>query len=215
MMEAVRILKTLGLQLPAVPIRIALWTGEEEGLLGSRAYVKQHFGYLGDGTTPAFGGGGGRNANAAPPKLTKLPEYDKLSAYFNIDNGTGKIRGIYEQGNDNVRPIFSQWFNAFRNPAWYDKDKYDKDKLDMSANTISISNTGGTDHQSFDGIGLPGFQFIQDEIEYNQRTHHSNMDVFDRIQADDMKQMAIILATFVYQTAMMDGKMPKKDNAPQ
>ena len=218
MMEAVRILQTLGLK-PRRTIRIALWTGEEQGLLGSRAYVKQHFGYLGDGSTPAFGGGGGggggNNANATPPKLTRLPEYDKLSAYFNIDNGTGKIRGIYEQGNDNVRPTFRQWFNAFRSPSWYDSAKYDKDKLDMSASTISISNTGGTDHQSFDAIGLPGFQFIQDEIEYNQRTHHSNMDVFDRIQADDMKQMAIILATFVYQTAMMDDKIPKKNNAPQ
>ena len=213
MMEAVRILRTLNLQ-PRRTIRIALWTGEEEGLLGSRAYVKQHFGYLGDGTTPVFGGGGGgrgNNADATPAKLTKLPEYDKLSAYFNIDNGTGKIRGIYEQGNDNVRPIFREWFAPFRTANWYDANG----KLDMSANTISIANTGGTDHQSFDAIGLPGFQFIQDEIEYNQRTHHSNMDVFDRIQADDMKQMAIILATFVYQTAMMDDKMPKKTNAPQ
>lgn len=217
MMEAVRILQTLGLK-PRRTIRIALWTGEEQGLLGSRAYVKQHFGYLGDGTTPAFGGGGGgggNNANAAPPKLTKLPEYDKLSAYFNIDNGTGKIRGIYEQGNDNVRSIFRTWLGAFRDPKWYDAAKFEKDKIDMSASTISIANTGGTDHQSFDAIGLPGFQFIQDEIEYNQRTHHSNMDVFDRIQGDDMKQMAIILAAFVYQTAMMDDKMPKKNNAPR
>lgn len=216
MMEAMRILQTLGLK-PRRTIRIALWTGEEQGLLGSRAYVKQHFGYLGDGSTPAFGGGGGGggNANAAPPKLTKLAEYDKFSSYFNIDNGTGKIRGIYEQGNDNVRPIFRQWLSSFRNPAWYDAAKFDKDKIDMSANTISIANTGGTDHQSFDAIGLPGFQFIQDEIEYNQRTHHSNMDVFDRIQADDMKQMSIILAAFVYQAAMMDEKMPKKNNAPQ
>src|SRR5580765_2314005 len=211
MMEAVRILQALGLK-PRRTIRIALWTGEEQGLLGSRQYVAKHFGYFGDTPTPVFaaggggGGFGGGNANAAPPKLTKLPEYDKLSAYYNIDNGTGKIRGIYEQGNDNVRYIFKDWFGAFKDPKWYDKDK----PLDMSAYTISVSNTGGTDHQSFDAIGLPGFQFIQDEIEYNQRTHHSNMDVFDRIQADDMKQMAIILATFAYQTAMMDDKMPKK-----
>ncbi len=213
MMEAVRILKAIGVQ-PRRTIRIALWTGEEQGLIGSRQYVAKHFGYFGDAPPPVFGfgpgggggGGGANNANAAPRKLTKLPEYDKLSAYFNIDNGTGKIRGIYEQGNDNVRPIFRQWFQAFRDPKWYDPNG----KLDMSANTISIANTGGTDHQSFDAIGLPGFQFIQDAIEYDTRTHHSNMDVFDRIQADDMKQMAIILATFVYQTAMMDEKMPKK-----
>src|SRR4029079_3334516 len=115
----------------------ALWTGEEQGLLGSRAYVKQDFGYMGDGTTPAFGGGGGGGGpHASNQKLTTLPEYDKLSAYFNIDNGTGKIRGIYEQGNDNVRPIFRQWFQAFRQPNWYDAAKYEKDKLDMSAQTI-------------------------------------------------------------------------------
>lgn len=221
MMEAVRILKAVGAT-PRRTIRIALWTGEEQGLLGSRAYVKQHFGYRGDGTTPQFGGGGqGGGQNQQPQPITKMPEYDKFSAYFNIDNGTGKIRGIYEQGNDNVRPIFRQWFSTFRSPNWFDAMKpVDKDKpadpskmMDMSAKTISIGNTGGTDHQSFDAIDLPGFQFIQDEIEYNQRTHHSNMDVFDRIQGDDMKQMAIILAAFVYQTAMMDDKMPKKRQA--
>ena len=215
MMEAVRILKAIGAQ-PRRTIRIALWTGEEQGLLGSSEYVKSHFGWMGATRPPVFriggfGGGGGGGQNQQPQQLTKGAEYDKLSAYFNIDNGTGKIRGIYEQGNDNVRPIFRQWFQAFRDPKWYDPSK----PLDMSANTISISNTGGTDHQSFDAVGLPGFQFIQDEIEYNQRTHHSNMDVFDRIQADDMKQMAIILATFVYQTAMMDDKMPKKNNVPR
>jgi carboxypeptidase Q len=193
MMEAMRIIQTLGLK-PRRTIRIALWTGEEEGLLGSRAYVKQHFGYRGDGTTPAFGGGGG-GPNATPQPLTKLPEYDKLSAYFNIDNGTGKIRGVYMQGNESVRPIFRKWLDPFK---------------DLGANTLTLSNTGGTDHLSFDAIGLPGFQFIQDEIEYSARTHHSNMDVFDRIQADDMKQIATIVATFVYQTAMMDEKMPKK-----
>lgn len=195
MMEAVRILQTLGLK-PRRTIRIALWSGEEQGLLGSRAYVKQHFGYLGDGSTPAFGGGGGGRQNQTPQKLTKLPEYDKLSSYFNIDNGTGKVRGVYMQGNDRVRSIFRTWLAPFK---------------DMGANTLTLSNTGGTDHLAFDAIGLPGFQFIQDEIEYNTRTHHSNMDVFDRIQADDMKQMSIILAMFVYQSAMMDDKMPRKD----
>lgn len=192
MMEAVRILQTLGLK-PRRTIRIALWSGEEQGLLGSRAYVRQHFGYRGDGTTPAFGGGAGGGQAALP--LTKLPEYDKFSAYFNIDNGTGKIRGIYMQGNENVRPIFRSWLAPFR---------------EMGATTITSANTGGTDHQAFDAVGLPGFQFIQDEVEYSTRTHHSNMDSFDRIQADDMKQMSIILATFVYQSAMMDEKMPKK-----
>lgn len=212
MMEAVRILQTLGLK-PRRTIRVGLWTGEEQGLLGSRAYVKQHFGYLGDGSTPQFGGGGGGGGaqNAAPLALTKMPEYDKLSAYYNIDNGTGKIRGVYMQGNENVRPIFRNWLSTFKDPKWYDPSK----PLDMSANTLTLSNTGGTDHLSFDAIGLPGFQFIQDAVEYDTRTHHSNQDVFDRIQADDMKQMAIILATFVYQTAMMDDKMPKKANAPR
>jgi len=200
MMEAVRILQTLGLK-PRRTIRIALWTGEEQGLLGSRAYVKQHFGYFGDGTTPAFGGA---NANQAPRVLTKLPEYDKLSGYFNIDNGTGKIRGVYMQGNEGVRPLFRRWLEPYKDVKWFDPAK------DMSANTLSLSNTGGTDHLSFDAIGLPGFQFIQDTIEYDTRTHHSNMDVFDRIQADDMKQMSIVLAMFVYQTAMNDEKLPRK-----
>ena len=194
-MEAVRILQTLGLK-PRRTIRIALWTGEEEGLLGSRAYVKQHFGNL-EGGSGQFGGGGGGggNANTTPAKLTTLADYEKFSGYFNLDNGTGKIRGIYLQGNRAVRDLFSQWLTPFR---------------DLGASTITISNTGGTDHQSFDGIGLPGFQFIQDDIEYDTRTHHSNQDVFDRIQADDMKQAATIMAAFVYNTAMRDEKMPRK-----
>ena len=193
-MEAVRILQSLGIK-PRRTIRIALWTGEEQGLLGSRAYVAQHFGKLEGG--PQFGGGfgGGGNANATPPKLTTLPDYEKFSGYFNLDNGTGKIRGIYLQGNAGVRELFARWLMPFR---------------DMGASTITISNTGGTDHQSFDGIGLPGFQFIQDEIEYDTRTHHSNQDLFDRIQADDMKQAATIMAAFVYNTAMRDEKLPRK-----
>jgi hypothetical protein len=197
-MEAMRILQTLGLK-PRRTIRIALWTGEEEGLLGSRAYVAQHFGKL-EGAGGQFGGGGGGGfagggGNNPPPKLTTLPDYEKFSGYFNLDNGTGKIRGIYLQGNNHVRDLFGQWLMPFR---------------DMGASTITISNTGGTDHQSFDGVGLPGFQFIQDEIEYDTRTHHSNQDVFDRIQAEDMKQAATIMAAFVYQTAMRDEKLPRK-----
>ena len=201
-MEAVRILQTLGVK-PRRTIRVGLWTGEEEGLLGSQAYVKAHFGNLEGG--PQFGGGGGfgagGNANATPAKLTTLPEYEKFSGYFNLDNGTGRIRGIYLQGNEAVRPIFRQWLSDFRDiPNQYQ----------WNAQTITISNTGGTDHQSFDRIGLPGFQFIQDEIEYDTRTHHSNQDVFDRIQAEDMKQNATIMAAFVYNAAMRDEKLPRK-----
>ena len=212
-MEAVRIIQALGLK-PRRTIRIALWSGEEQGLLGSRAYVAEHFGSLqtppattsavpatGGASTNAMGGGAGNgNGNGATaqqvgPVLVKKPAYDKFSAYFNLDNGTGKIRGVYLQGNEGVRGIFRQWLTPFR---------------DLGASTLSISNTGGTDHLAFDGIGLPGFQFIQDEIEYDTRTHHSNQDTFDRIQADDMKQAATIMAAFVYQTAMRDEKLPRK-----
>ena len=211
MMEAVRILKTLGFK-PRRTIRIALWTGEEQGLLGARSYVRQHFAYRGDQNASIFGGGGGGGGgqNATPQPLTKLPEYDKLSAYFNIDNGTGKIRGVYMQGNNDVRPIFKTWLASFKDPKWWKADFDAAKDTNMSANTLTLANTGGTDHLSFDGVGLPGFQFIQDEIDYDARTHHSNQDVFDRIQANDMKQISIIVAAFVYQTAMMDGKMPRK-----
>jgi carboxypeptidase Q len=191
-MEAVRILQALKLT-PRRTIRIALWSGEEQGLIGSRYYVMQHFGTFGDGTLEAFRLG---SSNQSPPlKFTPKPDYDKFSAYFNLDNGTGKIRGVYMQGNEQVRPIFRRWLMPFR---------------EMGASTLSISNTGGTDHLSFDAIGLPGFQFIQDEIEYETRTHHSNQDVFDRIQAEDMKQAAVIMAVFIYNTAMMDEKIPRK-----
>ena len=191
-MEAVRILQALNLK-PRRTIRVGLWSGEEQGLFGSQAYVAQHFGKANESQEANFarmvqGGGAARD-------IAKAAEYDKLSAYFNLDNGTGKIRGIYLQGNEAVRPLFRQWLAPFR---------------DMGAQTISISNTGGTDHLSFDAIGLPGFQFIQDQIEYDTRTHHSNQDVFDRIQADDMKQAATIMAAFVYNTAMRDEKLPRK-----
>jgi Zn-dependent M28 family amino/carboxypeptidase len=207
MMEAARIIQTLGLK-PRRTIRVALWSGEEQGLLGSRAYVRQHFGYRGDPNAPPTFGGGGQGQAQFP--LTKLPNYDKFSAYYNIDNGTGKIRGVYLQGNEGVRPIFRQWLAAFRDPRWWKSDFDPSKDTDMSAFTLSAANTGGTDHLAFDAIGLPGFQFIQDQMEYSTRTHHSNMDVFDRIQADDMKQMSIVLAMFVYQTAMMEDKLPRK-----
>ena len=170
MMEAMRILKTLGVN-PRRTIRIGLWSGEEQGLLGSRGYVKKTF--------------TGDQAAAA----------DKFSGYFNIDNGTGKIRGIYLQGNEACGPIFSSWLAPFK---------------DLGASTVTISTTGGTDHQSFDGIGLPGFQFIQDPIEYNSRTHHSNMDVYDHLIEDDLKQIATIVAAFAYNTAQRDAKLPRK-----
>src|ERR1041385_8429500 len=177
-MEAVRILKALNLQ-PRRTIRIGLWTGEEQGLMGSRAYVGQHFGYYTNVTNVsarsprAEESSGGRSLAATPRSTRKLArgrKYGDFPSYFNLDNGTGKIRGVYMQGNESVRPLFRQWLQPFN---------------DLGAETLTLSNTGGTDHQSFDGIGLPGFQFIQDGIEYNTRTHHSNSDVFDRIQADD------------------------------
>jgi hypothetical protein len=209
-MEAVRIIQTLGLK-PRRTVRIGLWSGEEQGLLGSRNYVTQHFGSLeqaptssvssgsGNGSGMGSGNGGANGAqqsqNNQPTFLVKKGDWEKLSGYFNLDNGTGKIRGVYLQGNEAVRPLFRDWLAPFK---------------DMGATTLSIANTGGTDHLSFDRVGLPGFQFIQDEIEYDTRTHHSNQDVFDRIQGDDMKQAATIMAAFLYNTAMRDEKLPRK-----
>ena len=186
-MEAARIIIASGLK-PRRTIRVALWSGEEQGLHGSREYVKQHFGEM--KTAPQVAG-----QTPTPAELVKGADYEKLSAYYNLDNGTGKIRGVYMQGNSAVRPYFETWLAPFG---------------EMGAKTLTLADTGGTDHLSFDRIGLPGFQFIQDEIEYDTRTHHSNQDNYDRIQADDMKQAAIIMAAFVYQTAMMDEKLPRK-----
>ena len=190
-LEAVRILKAIDAK-PRRTIRIALWTGEEQGLFGSRAYVADHFGSLKAPTRVESG-----DARRERPKATYelKAEHEKFSAYFNLDNGTGKIRGIYLQGNEAVRPIFRSWLAPF---------------ADMGATTITSSNTGGTDHQSFDGVGLPGFQFIQDPLEYDTRTHHSSMDVYERIQEEDAKQASIIMATFVYQAAIRDEKLPRK-----
>jgi hypothetical protein len=204
-MEAARILLALNLK-PRRTIRVALWSGEEQGLFGSRAYVKEHFGEIVQPTpqpTPP-GASEGRPTTAPTPaprgRLVTKPGYDKFAGYFNLDNGTGKIRGVYLQGNEAIRPLFRSWLMPFR---------------DMGAQTLTISNTGGTDHLPFDAIGLPGFQFIQDEVEYETRTHHSNQDVFDRIQSDDMKQAATIMAVFAYQAAMRDEKLPRKPAPPR
>jgi Zn-dependent M28 family amino/carboxypeptidase len=179
-MEVMRILKSLNLKMDRT-VRVGLWGGEEEGLLGSRAYVKEHF--------------------ADPETMKPTAEHANLAGYFNIDNGTGRIRGVYLQGNEIMRPIFESWFSAVK---------------DLTPGTITIRNTGGTDHLSYAGVGLPGFQFIQDPMDYDTRTHHSNMDVYDRIQPADMKQMAIIEALFVYNAATRPDKLPRLDlPAPQ
>ncbi len=203
-MEAMRILKALDLK-PRRTIRIALWTGEEQGLMGSTAFVREHFGRSPQrgfggggpaGNAPAAGqNGNGNGATKDSTDSTTKANYDNFSVYFNLDNGTGKIRGVYMEGNETARPIFRKWLTPFR---------------EMGATTLTARNTGGTDHMSFDGIGLPGFQFIQDEVEYDTRTHHSNQDVFDRIQADDMKQASVIMAAFIYNAATMDQKFPRK-----
>jgi len=213
-MEAVRIIQSLGLK-PRRTIRIGLWSGEEQGLLGSRAYVTDHFGKR-LGPDPRFGppAAGEQRPPDTPPQFELKPEHEKFAGYFNLDNGTGKIRGIYMQGNEEVRPIFRAWFAPFRellgpNPVAEQKAGPGGQR-DLPIATLSISNTGGTDHLSYDGVGLPGFQFIQDQIEYDTRTHHSNMDLYDRIQEDDMKQAATIMAAFVYNTAMRDKKLPRK-----
>lgn len=178
MMEAMRILKATGLPMKRT-VRIALWSGEENGLLGSRAYVRNTFGNAPDSLKPA---------------------HEKFSGYFNVDNGTGKIRGVYLQGNRAVAPIFTEWMKPFNA---------------MGMKTLFAGNTGGTDHQSFDAVGLPGWQFIQDQVEYSSRTHHSNMDVFDRLVADDMKHNATVVAAFVYLAANRGEKLPRKSMVVQ
>ena len=174
-MEVMRLLKTTGLKMDRT-VRMALWGGEEQGLFGSQAYVKAHF--------------------ADPATMKTTPEHDGFAGYFNIDNGTGRIRGIYLQGNERARPVFETWFAALK---------------DLTPGVVTARNTGGTDHQSFDAVGLPGFQFIQDDMDYETRTHHSNMDVYDRIQEQDMRQMAVIEAVFVYNAATRAEKLPRKD----
>jgi hypothetical protein len=173
-MEALRILKATGLE-PRRTIRAALWNGEEQGLHGSRGYVKNHFG---DRDT-----------------MELLPEHAKLAAYFNLDNGAGRIRGVYLQENLACRPIFEAWLEPFH---------------DMGARTLTYRNTGGTDHLSFDALGLPGFQFIQDPMDYGSRTHHTNMDTYERVHETDVVRSSIILASFAYHAAQRDEMLPRK-----
>lgn len=174
MIEVMRILKTLDLKLDRT-VRLILWSGEEQRLLGSEAYVKKHF--------------------ANPETMELQLAHGKVSAYFNLDNGAGKIRGIHLQGNDMARPIFSAWLGPFS---------------DLDASTITLRDTGGTDHLSFDAVGIPGFQFIQDELEYDTLTHHSNMDVYDRVPAADLMQASAIVAGIVYHAANRDELLPRK-----
>jgi len=208
MMEAMRILKQRGVRLRRT-VRIGLWTGEEQGLLGSAQYVSAHFGSratlpnttqgaaanpapVAGGPPPFAGGGGGRGA-LGPLELK--PGHAKFAGYFNIDNGTGAIRGVYLQGNDAVAPIFREWIEPFRS---------------LGMGYLTIRNTGGTDHQSYDRVGLPGFQFIQDDVEYGTMTHHTNLDSYERLQPNDMMKNATIAAAFAYLAANRDEMLPRK-----
>jgi carboxypeptidase Q len=192
-MEAVRILKALDVK-PRRTIRIALWTGEEEGLFGSKGYVKQHFGAAPLSTAPDQLALPEFMRRATGPLEVK-PEQRLISGYFNVDNGSGRIRGVYLQGNAAIAPIFAQWIAPLK---------------DLGVTTLTMRNTGGTDHLSFDAVGIPGFQFIQDELDYESRAHHSNEDVYERLQPGDLKQIATVEAIFVYNAAQRDQMLPRK-----
>jgi carboxypeptidase Q len=192
-MEVMRILNALGAK-PRRTIRVALWSGEEEGLFGSYGYVKQHFGSFPMSDTPEQRQMPDFMRKPAGP-LTVKPEQKLVSAYFNVDNGGGRIRGVYLQGNAAIAPIFAQWLAPLK---------------DLGVTTLTMRNTGGTDHLSFDAVGIPGFQFIQDELDYETRTHHSNMDTYERLLPEDMKQAAVVEAIFVYNAAMRDQMLPRK-----
>jgi carboxypeptidase Q len=192
-MEAVRILQALDVK-PRRTIRIALWSGEEEGLLGSKAYVAEHFGTRGGPPDPSERDLPSFLRRESGPVTTK-PDHARLSAYFNVDNGTGKIRGIYAERNAAVAPLFEAWLRPLH---------------DLGATTVTLRHTGGTDHLSFDAVGLPAFQFIQDEADYETRTHHTNLDVYDRLQKADLMQAAVVLATFVYDAATRPERLPRR-----
>jgi carboxypeptidase Q len=173
-LEAMRILKALDLKMDRT-VRLALWSGEEQGLLGSRGYVREHFG--------------------DPVTMALKPEHARLAAYFNLDNGSGRVRGVYLQGNDMARPIFEAWLAPFK---------------DLGATTLALADTGGTDHKSFDAVGLPGFQFIQDPLDYMTRTHHSELDVYDHAVPADLMQASAVMASFVYHAATRPEMLPRK-----
>jgi hypothetical protein len=192
-MEVMRILNTLQVK-PRRTIRVGLWTGEEQGDFGSGNYVKQHFGFVPLSTAP--------DQMKLPEWMRKptgpvqlKPDQQKISGYFNMDNGSGKVLGIYLQENAAIAPIFAQWIEPLK---------------DLGVTAITMRNTEGTDHESFDAVGIPGFQFIQDELDYSSRTHHSNMDTYERLQAGDLAQAATVEAIFVYNTAMRDQMLPRK-----
>jgi Zn-dependent M28 family amino/carboxypeptidase len=193
MMEAMRILKSLNV-VPRRTIRIALWSGEEEGLFGSEAYVADHFATRPPVTDPEQLKLPDFLRKKTWPITTK-PEHAKLAAYFNVDNGTGKIRGIYTEENAAVVPIFESWIAPLK---------------DLGVTTVTMRDTGGTDHESFDAVGLPGFQFIQDEIEYDTRTHHTNLDTYERLQREDLMQAAVVVASFAWNAATRPDLLPRK-----
>jgi peptidase M28-like protein len=192
-LEVMRILTALDVK-PRRTIRVGLWTGEEQGEFGSYGYVKQHFGEIPRSTAPDQASVTEYDRDAAGPIVFK-PEYQRISAYFNLDNGSGRIRGIYLQQNAAVAPIFAQWIAPL---------------ADLGVGTISMRDTGGTDHEAFDAVGVPGFQFIQDPLDYGSRTHHSNMDTYERLQPEDLAQAAAVEAIFVYNAAMRDQMLPRK-----
>ena len=192
-MEAVRILTALGVR-PRRTIRVGLWAGEEQGLLGARAHVEKHYASRPDSKIPDQQEFPAHLRTLGWP-ITPKPDHAKLSGYFNLDNGSGKIRGIYTQGNAAVAQVFEEWLEPFR---------------DMGADTVTNRNTGGTDHVAFDAVGLPGFQFIQDDLDYYTRTHHSNWDVFDHAQREDLVQASVVMASFAYHAAMRDELLPRK-----